>query len=219
MWSIAAACSSLVRPSHLPRALIYVDPVDFERRILLGECEERGIECLQVWSPPYAQVLVEQGALSEEGAAVSCAPGDGDEAEWASDRLDGFDVLGVLCGSDAGLATAERLQHVLSPARSNGQAVARRNKYLMHEALRAAGLRAAAQCAPKDWAEAEAFLRTLPSPLRAVVKPVRGQDSLRVGLATSLEQARRMFDALRQARASLDDEVPAAPLLQEFLDG
>ena len=72
--------------------------------ILLGECEERGIECLQVWSPPYARVLVEQGALSEEGAAASCAPGDGDEAEWASDRLDGFDVLGVLCGSDAGLA-------------------------------------------------------------------------------------------------------------------
>ena len=235
---VALLLSSLVTASR--PYLIYVDPCSFERRLVLDACAERGIGCVQCWSPPYAAKLVEQGVLSQEDADAMCAPGTGEELEWWTEALSEDDddeggdpaLMGVLCGSDAGLATAERLQDVLVPERSNGIDIARRDKYLQNEALRAAGLDSAQQCAPSSWSEAEAFLQNLPQPeqpehpellpatgIRAVLKPRRGQDSLRVGLATSVEQARSMFDALCAARVSLDEEVEAAPLLQEYLVG
>jgi biotin carboxylase len=215
---------SLASPPVAPAsrgALLYIDAVDFERRILLDMCAARGIDCVQIWSPPYARVLVAQGLLSEEAAEAACAPAAGEEEAWAASRDDlaTAHLLGVLCGSDAGLATAERLQHTLVPQRSNGVNVARRDKFAMHEAVRAAGLAAAAQCAPSSWAEASAFLATLGTPLRAVLKPIRGQDSLRVGLASSLPQARAMYEALSEVAVSLDDELPPRALVQELLDG
>ena len=53
---------------------------------------------------------------------------DDDVPTWASLLLDGddADVLGVMCASDAGLATAERLQHALGEAeQAKGQAAAK----------------------------------------------------------------------------------------------
>lgn len=208
----AALASSLSR-------IIYVDPVDFERRLILNACAARGIECVQVWSPPYATKLVQEGLIPQDTAVALGAPDAGDELEWSEAAADGAEILGVLCGSDAGLATAERLQHVLLPRRSNGINLARRDKYQMSEVLRASGLNAARQCAATKWNEALPFLDSLQKPLRVVVKPRRGQDSLRVGLATTLAQAQAMFNALLAESVSLDDEVPAAPLLQEFLEG
>ena len=220
--AIVMSAAATVLAHATQTCFVYVDPVAFERRKIMDMCDEHGIECIQLWSLPYAANLVEQGLLDAESSAI--APPIGDELRWRErvlgDEADDYDVLGVLCGSDAGLACAERLQHALCPDRSNGINLARRDKFLQNEALRAAGLDAAKQCAPgEDWSVALAFLNSLPQPLQAVLKPRRGQDSLRVGLATSLAQARGMFKALCDAPVSLDSEVAPAPLLQEYLEG
>ena len=137
---------------------------------------------------------------------------DDDVPTWAS-LLDGddADVLGVMCASDAGLATAERLRIALVERRSNGAGAA---KYLMHEAVRAAGLAAAqARATPPTWRR----LSLSPRPL----EPPRGR-RVRVGRAASEAQARHMLGMLLEEAVSLDDEsVPGAPtaLLQECLAG
>eukprot|EP00967_Tisochrysis_lutea_P107125 scaffold164924_cov33-Tisochrysis_lutea.AAC.1 len=225
--------------------LIYVDPVDYERRILLDACRARGVECVEVWSRPYFSTVLEaavnaaQERAADLGVAVEelyeslrseveehVAPYSGDEVAWAATHgifgaHTSADLLGVLCGSDAGLATAERLQDVLVPTRSNGRNVARRDKFLTHHTLAAAGLASAHQAVVKSWPEAEVFLNTLGKPLRAVVKPRRGQGSLRVGLAHSHAEVKHMLTFLLSEAASLDHEevAPGDALLQEMIDG
>ena len=66
-------------------------------------------------------------------------------------------VVDVLCGSDAGLEGGERLLHALVPGRSNGLLRARRDKFLMNDALRRCGLDAALQASASEWSEAAAF--------------------------------------------------------------
>ena len=69
------------------------------RRLLLAACEARGIECVEVWSPPYARMLSGgAGACADGGTtaglpadalrelAEQVAPAPGDEAHWAMER-------------------------------------------------------------------------------------------------------------------------------------
>mmetsp|Transcript_37378 Transcript_37378/g.117070 ORF Transcript_37378/g.117070 Transcript_37378/m.117070 type:complete len:157 (+) Transcript_37378:40-510(+) len=153
MLCLLLAPAALAPPTGA--ALIYCDPVGYEGRYFR---EVRGVLLVRLWSTPYAAMLSEDLEDAEERAAIQrdCAPAAGEEAAWAESELSGMVVAGVLCGSDAGLATAERLQHALVPARTNGLVPSRRDKYLMHEALRTAGLAAARQSVARSWEEAEA---------------------------------------------------------------
>jgi hypothetical protein len=235
LWRVGVLAAAHAPAAPRVRAFVYVDPVDYERQLLLAACGERGIECVEVWSRAYASTVADMAAetqATEAGMTVEelrelvrsavdeqVAPEAGAETDWAAERgllggEGGVQLLGVLCGSDAGLATAERLLAALVPERSNGRNAARRDKFLTHRALAAAGLASARQAAVTSWPEAEAFLATLGEPLRVVVKPRRGQGSLRVGLATSSAQTRHMLGFLCKERTSLDDEeVPGGDAL------
>uniref|UniRef100_A0A7S3WDU2 ATP-grasp domain-containing protein n=1 Tax=Emiliania huxleyi TaxID=2903 RepID=A0A7S3WDU2_EMIHU len=201
------------------RPLLYVDPVDED---LTREAISRGVPLLPVWSAPSRRVprsaqRVPDKALQQLGS-IPVAPKNGEEVAWASSRLPAGTCLGgVLCGSEAGLSTAERMQAALVPERSNGVCPARRDKLLMNRALAGHGLLTAATASPSDWPAAEAFIRSLRGN-RVVLKPRRGTGGCGVALACDEAHARRAFEAL-QAPFSPDDEVAAAPLLQEYLAG
>jgi hypothetical protein len=179
------------------------------------------VRCVYVWSAPTVALLSEQGV---EGLSETRVPDAGDEHAWAATLGDG-EICGVICGSDAGLAAAERLQHVLVPSRSNGILLARRDKYLMNEALRAAGLAVAAQAAPATWEEAASFLERLRAErgadgFRAVLKPRRGTASVGVFLVSGLDEARGIFEVLSERAVSSDaSEIESGCVVQECLDG
>jgi len=203
-------------------AVIVVDPVD---EGVVEACMARRVRVVPLWSVPYATGAARSGhGLSELIKGIDCrqelSPPRGYELKWARNALRGLRLEGVVCGSDAGLATAERLQHALLPYRSNGENPSRRDKLLMNEAIKDAGLESAMQIAPSSWSAAEAFLELLPRPLRVVLKPRRGQGGLGVLKATSVEEVKYYYDSLIGADVSLDnDEAPKAPVIQEFLEG
>ena len=210
-----------------PLALLYVDPPAEagERMSVLSEAERHGALCVQVHSSVIANMLCrdagEAGAAVVKRVRANEVPPAGEELGWAKAVLPrDVSFAGVLCGTDGGLADAERMLHALVPERSNGVLPARRDKFLANEALRAAGLDVVQQTSPGSWAAAEAFLLALPQPpLRAVVKPRRGQASVMVGLARSLEQARHMFDRLQASKVSLDARGGGEVVVQELLVG
>jgi hypothetical protein len=83
--------------------------------------------------------------------------------------------------------------------------LARRNKYLMGEAIRAAGLRAAKQIQTCNWEEIPPFLAacrkpslhpSLPSSLKVVLKPLSSAGSDGVFFASSEEEVREAFDVI-----------------------
>lgn len=193
--------------------VLYIDPCgsdyhDERLRITTEACESEGIPLVGLWSAGYATMQCARTDTTPEEAdeiMAALAPPPGEEQAWASQNLEGMlPVIDVVGGSDAGLECSERLLDALVPSRSNGLLDARRDKYNMHEQLRAAGLSAAKQVVASEWCEAATFLEQLPKPLAVVLKPRRGQASLRVGLARSVEEAAAQFERVLEMPSTLD---------------
>ena len=206
--------------------LLYVDPCD-EQMHVLPSIERRGAEVMLLHSAAAAAKLMGQPECDEDAAdriRANMAPEAGEELVWAAETLpDGIEVVGVLCGSDGGLADAERLAEALVPARSNGISSARRDKFEMLETIRRAGLAAPMQAAPASWEASKRFLATQSYPV--VLKPRRGQASVLVGLARDEKDAQRMDAILRDPKCATSiDTSELRPgdenvLIQEFLTG
>ncbi|RYH31113.1 ATP-grasp domain-containing protein [archaeon] len=134
-----------------------------------------------------------------------------------------FDLIAVLPGAETGVELADQLSSRLG-LRSNGtqQSIARRNKYVMGETVRAAGVRAVkqAKCVNED--EVIAFLETLKTPgsdsLRCVVKPVQSAGTDDVFLCQNEEEALTAFNRIygKMNGIGLMNECV---LVQEFLVG
>uniref|UniRef100_A0A7S0I4W8 ATP-grasp domain-containing protein n=1 Tax=Phaeocystis antarctica TaxID=33657 RepID=A0A7S0I4W8_9EUKA len=204
------------------RVLLFVDPCG--DTLQTAAIEALGATVLPINSQATADAMKgrEWCDADLELLAPLGAPGQGDELCWAAKHLDGLQLEGVLCGSDAGLADAERLQHVLLPERSNGLVAARRDKYLANEACEAAGMATAAQLSPATWAEAEGFVKArCDKGQPTVLKPRRGTASVGVLVASSLPEAKEMFDVLSRSAPSIDaSELQAdRTVLQERLEG
>lgn len=153
---LLAAALQFPTASTLRRVVLFVDPCG--DTAATAAVEARGATIMPLNSQATADAMVGRDWCD---SGVPQAPAQGDEQRWASEYLAGVKLEGVLCGSDAGLACAERLQHFLLPERSNGIVAARRDKYLANEACRAAGMPTAEQASPETWAEAEAFCTEL----------------------------------------------------------
>ena len=140
--------------------LIYVDSCLPHSPKVEKYCEERGCGLVKLYSVAAAQALINEGCTEEEECeiVIDRVPLPGDEIAWRDEYFSDLDIVGVLCTSDAGLADAERLQHLLVPERSNGVKPARRDKWAMVEAMRSAGLAASDQAATDTWEELKAFL-------------------------------------------------------------
>ena len=229
-----ALCTATSAATVTSRPLVlYVDPTS-ERLHVLPSLERRGCDCVVLHSAAAAAAILQNAGEDDdelrERVLERVVPPAGTETAWAEECLglsDGTLLLSaVLCGSDGGLADAERLQDALLPARSNGCNPARRDKYLMNEQMRAAGLGAPLQCTPASWDETRSFLRgALGSSYPVVMKPRRGQASVLVGLAHDEEQAAHMDAILRDpaVRVSIDSSEHAAGdanvVVQEYLAG
>lgn len=94
---------------------------------------------------------------------------------------------------------------------------ARRNKYLMGEAVREAGLRAVKQIMTCKWEDIPPFVDTLNS-ASFVLKPVDSAGSDGVYFCRDLEEARRAYDAIMGATNIFGDSNTRV-LAQEFLKG
>jgi biotin carboxylase len=107
---------------------------------------------------------------------------------------------------------------------TNGEELshARRDKYLMGERIRAAGLRAARQVEAGAWADVESFAQELygedgvGTRLKLVLKPCRSAGTDNVFFVSTLGEARRAFDAI-VGDTNIFGERNETVLVQEFL--
>eukprot|EP00605_Chrysophyceae_sp_TOSAG23-4_P002260 GSChrysophyteH1.ASY1.ANO1.2504.1 assembled CDS len=117
----------------------------------------------------------------------------------------------------AGLKCARVLSIWDSPV-ANGS-LARRNKYLMGEKVRDAGVRAVKQCSCTSLQQLRDFLDTLPKhPFKCVVKPVQSAGTDDVFLCESYEEAETAFTRIYGKVNGLG-LVNESALAQEFLAG
>ncbi|MET9856941.1 ATP-grasp domain-containing protein [Streptomyces sp. NPDC006450] len=141
---------------------------------------------------------------------------EGDLAATA-DAVAAFSPIAVISGGEVGVELADLLAQRLGlPGNGTALSAARRDKHVMVETVRAAGLRAARQLRATDADELAAWHRELGG--RVVVKPPRSAGSQGVSFCDSPEESVAAFLSLADA-----DDVFSQPnngaVAQEYLPG
>lgn len=143
----------------------------------------------------------------------------------ALQAIPGVCIRGVLAGAETGVMLADALSEHFR-LRTNGTkgSLARRNKYLMGEKVRKAGLRAIKQQSVTKWSEIQTFLHdtmhvsSAKSFPKVIVKPVQSAGSDDVMLCRTLDQVRQAFGNIQGKINSLG-LVNSSTLVQEFVEG
>jgi biotin carboxylase len=149
---------------------------------------------------PYAGNVVHRGDLDETLAAVGS-----------------YDPVAVVAGGEVGVEFADLLSDALGLA-SNGTAlsVARRDKYVQIETLRAAGLRATRQLLVSSAAELAAWHAERGG--RIVVKPIRSAAGDGVHFCTTPEESVAAYHAILGSENIFSNRNDAV-VAQEYLYG
>lgn len=134
-----------------------------------------------------------------------------------ADAVAAFSPIAVISGGEVGVELADLLAQRLGlPGNGTALSTARRDKHLMIETVRAAGLRAARQLRATDADELAAWHRELGG--RVVLKPPRSAGSQGVSFCDSPEESVAAFLSLADA-----DDVFSQPnngaVAQEYLPG
>ncbi|RLN89512.1 hypothetical protein BBJ28_00002022 [Nothophytophthora sp. Chile5] len=217
------------------QAVVVVDPYS-TGSTLAQRLLDRGYACVCLYSdtlevmrermnhlPPaltarFSAVVFHDGGAADSDAAVQTTIASLDRA------VAGVDLVGVVAGAETGVLLADQLsEHYGLTTNGMRGSAARRNKFLMGEKVRAAGIRAARQLLATKWSQAESFVRQELSlsgadALRVIVKPVESAGSDDVTLCRSMEDVRRAFGRIQGKINGLGLENQAT-LLQEYLDG
>ena len=176
---------------------------------------EHGHECVAIQSRTDVPDLFRSSFTPDDFVAV--VPGDNGASETAAE-LTRLDVRHVLAGSEPGVELADELCECLGLiANGAGLRAARRDKYLMGEAVRSSGLRTPEQFhSPRldelqDWADDRAQWPLVAKPLRSV-----GSDAVAVcRTKAELQQAHQEIAGRTNVLGTVNDSV----LVQEFVEG
>ena len=194
---------------------------------LAAEVSKRGLKCARVfsiWDSPVS-ALVQQGLEVEYTATIQHDDRKEDTTEAIKETLAAlralpYNIVAVIPGAETGVELADTLSHHLG-LRSNGEegSLARRNKHLMGEKVRQAGVRAVKQMNAKTLADLYEFCNELSqTKFKCVVKPVQSAGTDDVFLCDSIEEAETAFNRIVGKVNGLGLMNESA-LVQEFLQG
>lgn len=174
----------------------------------------RGYACLHIRTTPdvppvYASTFRPADFIAE---IVHGRDLDATLAEVAAYR-----PAALLTGVESGVELADALSERLG-LRTNGTVLspARRDKALMIDTVRAAGLRVVRQLESRDWAAISTWYRTIGG--RVVLKPVRSLGNDGVFFCDDEDQARSAFERILGSRSVLTERNHTV-LAQEYVYG
>jgi biotin carboxylase len=216
----------VVRNSTIPtkekQAIIVVDPFS-TGALLAADLYQLGYAIIAVYSAKLeslanVQNLIPQGLSLSFEAVV---PYD-DNVYVMANSISGLEipVLAVLAGAETGVEVADQLSEILELT-TNGTAFseARRNKYIMGETVRNAGVRAVKQMKATSWGEIDEFLSAWqPNPFQVIVKPMDSAGSDDVTLCHNILEVQKAFGNIMGKVNGLGI-VNKGVLVQEYLDG
>ncbi|MGW0121067.1 ATP-grasp domain-containing protein [Streptomyces sp. NPDC003327] len=184
-------------------------------RSLVLEFLEQGCSLVRVQSTPDIPPVYRSAPhVPEDFVADLVHEGDLDATARA---VAAYAPIAVMSGGEIGVELADLLAERLGlPGNGTGLSAARRDKHLMIETVRAAGLRAARQLWATDADELAAWHRDLGG--RVVVKPPRSAGSQGVSFCDTPEESVAAFRALADAEDVFSQPNRGA-VAQEYLSG
>ncbi|CAK4085457.1 unnamed protein product [Aphanomyces euteiches] len=213
-------------PKPDTKVVVVVDPFS-TGAVVAQRVVSRGFECICLYSDLLENMesvasLVPEGVTLRFAATVEHV-GEADstvEALKAAANEIGGAIVAVIPGAETGVLLADAITESLK-TRGNDMkhSEARRDKYLMGETLRSAGIRAVKQAKCTEWPQVEAFCATLPQdPFEVVLKPVNSAGTEDVTLCLSIEEAKETYSQIFGKVNGLG-LTNTCVLAQEYLDG
>ncbi|HEX6468455.1 MAG TPA: ATP-grasp domain-containing protein [Streptosporangiaceae bacterium] len=176
-----------------------------------------GVASVHVLSTPRPIAGLAPPRLDRYQDAVVCA--DADAVDGTVRALAAYRPLAALAGAESGVPLADALSERLGLATNgSGLSAARRDKYLMTEALRRAGIRCARQLASADPGELAAWAAGSERGRPVVVKPISSSAADGVYICRDPGEVERAARAVLAARDRFR-RPNAAVLAQSYLDG
>ncbi|MGE3680906.1 MAG: ATP-grasp domain-containing protein [Bdellovibrionales bacterium] len=183
--------------------------------LLAPEFQKRGVPCLHVQSTPEIWPIFVPSYRPSDYVAHLRYEGN---LEPLVQKLKSYDLACVLPGTETGVELADQLSERLGlPGNGTSRSAARRNKYMMVEACREAGLPVARQFKSERASDLVNWYRE--SGLRKVVlKPLNSAGTDQVLICETDEEVLRAAESIlghHNMLGLMNEDV----LIQEFLDG
>ena len=203
-------------------AVVIVDPFS-TGAALAEELQNKGFKIVIVYSSGLDKLegllgMVPEGLSLRPIASIFFEPNIDDMISKINDV--GYPVAAIIAGTETGVELADQLSERLG-LRTNGTeySEARRNKYLMGETIRNAGLRAVRQKIVNSWEEANSFIESWqPNPFEVIVKPLESAGCEDVTLCRSIEEVQEAYEHIMGKVNGLG-LTNQSVLIQEYLDG
>jgi len=203
-------------------AIIVVDPISTGANIA-HEVSRRGFEVISLLSGQLDDNLLNLIDPSIKVDYAAILTHDETQPHVTLQRLQGFShlhIVGLIAGSEPGVEVAEDIAERLGlPGNGTKGSDARRDKYIMGETIRRAGVRAVQQRKCGTWNEVVEFIKEWnPSPFKVVIKPVKSAGSDHVYLCEDMNELEKRFEMIVGKKNQLG-LINTCALLQEYLQG
>jgi len=154
----------------------------------------------------YVDTIQHRGDLAETVTALSAL-----KSKW--------EILACVPGCETGVELADAVSEALA-LRTNGTQLSdcRRNKYLMNEQVRSAGVPAVIQGRASSLEEVNKFLKQFGSTFKIVIKPVSSAGTDHVYVCRTPDEVRKRFTEILESTNILGKKNPEV-VLQQFLEG
>jgi len=212
----------------LEDAVVVVDPLSTGAR-LATEAQKRGYKLVRALSSDFPERLlstVPEACKNLEWDVTIVNTGDVTDTVREIRALN-YHIVAILIGCESGVEFFDELTEVMPGFPTNGtkMSAARRDKYLMGESVRSAGLRAVRQQECRAWhGDAANFVASLgvqetdSNGAWCVLKPTKSAGTDGVFISKCAAEARDCFDKILGA-ANVFGEANQTVLVQEFLKG
>lgn len=191
-----------------------VDPFS-SGSLLAGQLNDLGRRCIMVQSTPEIPQAFRRSHHPENFSEIILHGGDTDAT---ATRLSELGVSAVIAGCELGVELADRLSERLgSPSNGTALSAARRDKYVMAQAVAAGGLRIPKQFCSRHMDELLEWIRRHGS-WPVIVKPVSSSASDGVCRCASDAEVEAAFEGIMRGPNVLGLENTAV-LAQEFVEG
>eukprot|EP00808_Paulinella_micropora_P019776 g44843.t1 len=202
-------------------AMVVIDPFS-TGAVVVAEIIARGCKVIRVFSDSYPEHIVNLVLDGVPVEYVETVTHTGDLVKTLSSLMTlkkKWNLLGVVAGCETGVDLADAVSEGLDLLTNGTEGSdCRRNKFLMNEKVRAAGIPAVKQARASSIQQVEQFLAQLGPNFKIVIKPVSSGGNDGVCVCTNTEDVRQKFGVL-MGNKNLLGKINSEVVLQEFLEG
>lgn len=208
-------------------AIIVVDPLS-SGAMLAAEFANRHFQVVRLMSQKFPERFANFVPPAARNLKYLCNFEFKDSSKFDQDvdlvvdqiRQMDIPVQAVVAGAETGVEVCDAIAQRLGlPNNGPSMSHVRRDKFLMGEQVRRAGIRAVKQAKCTTWAEVEAFVKEFnPVPFQVIIKPLDSAGSDNVACCRDMTRLKAMFDKI-MGKENVLGQINKAVVLQEFLKG